>query len=201
VIDQRGDRDPIDLLSEIANSQLVDMNLRLQALGVLTSHKHGKRPAYRYIEDVVGMKAPKTIAEAQQYMSRLSVLVADGKLDVDGGLAIRDLLQSYIDAVIGSEVDQRLRVLEEMARDQATRGYGTAIVVESSMGRMPGTEGLIMPGDRPAIDQKPNPWGAVPDVGSSVDATPKSQGSPPSDQKPEPGPELSPDPKTDPEPS
>jgi hypothetical protein len=174
--------------------------LKLQAAGLLAQHKYGRRPSYRYVEDVVGMKAPKTIEEALQYLSRLSALVAEGKLDVDSGLAIQSLLQSYIDAVIGSEVDQRLRALEENVREQAARGgFGAAIVVESSLPRMPGTEGLIMPGDRPAIEQKPNPnpWANVPDVGSAVDLAPKRRGRP----RKHPEPETGPNPKTDPEPS
>jgi hypothetical protein len=204
-LEARGDRDPIDFLSEVSSSALVDMPLRIQAAGMLASYKHGKRPSYRYIEDITNMPAPRTIAEAQQYLARLTFLVATGKLDVDGAAAVKDLLQAYIDSVIGSEVDQRLRVLEEMARDQATRGFAAAVIVESSMPRMPGTEGLIMPGDRPVTDQKPNPWGNVPDVGATVEtaaeAAPKRRGRPRKRSKPEAGPEQPPDPKTDPEPS
>jgi hypothetical protein len=51
VLEQRGDRTAIDLLSEVANSQLVDMNLRIQAMGMLASYQSGKRPAYRYVQD------------------------------------------------------------------------------------------------------------------------------------------------------
>jgi hypothetical protein len=170
------------------------MNLRIQAMGMLASYQSGKRPAYRYIEDVVGMKAPKTLEEARQYLARLSFLVAEGKLDVDGAAAIKDLLQAFIDSVVGSDVDQRLRVVEEMLREQAARGSGATIIVQDGLPTMPGTEALIMPG-RATIEQKPNPW-AEPDAGSAVDVAPKRRGRPPKYSRPGPGPEY---PKTDPE--
>jgi hypothetical protein len=179
VLEQRGDRTAIDLLSEVANSNLVDMNLRIQAMGMLASYQSGKRPAYRYVQGVVEMPAPHTLEEARQYLGRLSMLVATGRLDADSGQAIAALLREYIDATIGTDVLQRLQILEEQVRAQAERG-GTTVIVQSDLGRMPGTEALIMPGDPPAIEGKPNPWSA-PDVRSSVDVVSKPPGTPPSD--------------------
>src|ERR1700745_134877 len=69
LLEQRGDRDPLDFLSEVVSSQLVDMPMRIQAAGHLAGYKHGKRPAFRYIEDVVGLKAPQTVEEAMQYQA------------------------------------------------------------------------------------------------------------------------------------
>jgi hypothetical protein len=178
-IRNRGDRDPLDILSEFANSQLVEPNLRIQAASVLSGYRHGKRPPMRYVESVTGLKAPASLEEARQYLARLTYLVAAGRIDIDGAAAIREQLQAFIDATIGTGVEDRLRALEEMARAQATRGFGTAIVVESSMPVMPGCENVLMPNRAPpVIDQKPNPWGEAPDAGTAVDATPKPQGEP-----------------------
>jgi hypothetical protein len=190
----------LDVLSQFASSEVADPNLRVQAATALAGYQHGKRPALRFISDITNMPAPKTIQEAQAYISRLSHLVAAGKLDVDAGLAIKDLLQSYIDSVIGSEVDQRLRALEEMAREQATRGGGTTVIVESSMPRLPGAQ-VLMPGDPPVIDQRSNPWGNVPDVGSAVDVSPEKQGRPRKHPKLGPGFQPPADDNGDPEPS
>jgi hypothetical protein len=182
-IEQQGGKDPIAVMSEYVSSTVVDPALRLQAAGMLASYQYGKRPAYRYIEDVVGMKAPQTLEEARQYLARISVLVAEGKLDVDGGLAIQSLLQSYIDAVVGSEMERRLQVLEELAREQAAcGGFGASVtVVHGGLPTMPGCENLIMPTAAPTIEHKPtksNPWGDVPDAGAAVDVTPKRRGRP-----------------------
>ena len=141
MIADRGDRDPIDVMSEYVSSNVIDPNLKLQAAGMLANYKYGKRPAYRYIEDVVGMKAPQTLEEARQYLARLSFLVAEGKLDIDGAAAVKDLLQAYIDSVVGSDVDQRLRVVEEMLRAQAAGGSGVTVVVQSDLPRLPGAGG------------------------------------------------------------
>jgi hypothetical protein len=152
---------------------LVDPNLRIQAAATLAGYRHGRRPSFRYVEEAVGLKAPVTIEEARAYLARVAMLVAIGRLDVDSGQAIANLLQAFIDSVIGSEVDQRLRVLEEMAREQAARGYGAAVIVRDGLPVMPGCEDVIMPGRAPMIDQKPNPWGEVPDAAAGVDVTPK----------------------------
>jgi hypothetical protein len=122
------------------------------------------------VEGITGLKAPTTIEEARQYLARLAYLVGAGRIDLDGAAAIRKQLQVFIDSVIGSEVDQRLRVLEEMAREQAARGFGAAVtVVRGGMPIMPGCEGLIMPAHPggPVIEQKANPW-ATPDAASDV---------------------------------
>jgi hypothetical protein len=179
----RGDRDPLDILSEFASSQLVEPNLRIQAAVALAGYYHGKRPAMRFVEGITGLRAPASIEEARQYIARLAYLVAIGRIDIDGAEAIKSQLQSFIDATVGSEVDQRLRALEEMARQQqaAGTGFGATIVVESTLPRMPGTEDMIMPGDRPAIDlqsaKPPNPW-AAPDVAAGLDATPQAAANP-----------------------
>jgi hypothetical protein len=167
----RGDRDPLDILSEFASSQVADPNLRVQAATALAGYYHGKRPALRWVEGIVGLKMPRTLEEGRQYLARLVYLVAEGRVDIDGAAAIRETVQSYIDAEVGSELVQRIQLLEEQVRAQATGG-GTTVIVQSDMGRMPGTQDLIMPGDRPAIEGKPNPWSA-PDVSATIDVIPK----------------------------
>jgi hypothetical protein len=188
VLRNRGDRDPLDLLSEISNSQLVEMPLRIQAAGILASYKHGKRPCYRYIEDIVtGLSPPKTVEQATQYQAAIAVLVATGKLDVEGGLAVTAMLKDFVIAKTATDMEQRLLALEE----QAARGIqGGGITVISAMPPMPGTEGLIMPNaGPPPIEQDPNPW-AAPNVLDEVRSIPKRSGRPPKGFKY--GPEIKP---------
>jgi hypothetical protein len=196
LIAQRGDKDPLDVLSEFASSQLVEPNLRIQAAVALAGYQHGKRPPLRFVEGITGLQAPASLEEARRYLARLAYLVAAGRIDIDGASAIREQLQAFIDSVIGSEVDQRLRALEELAREQATRGFGAAVtVVQGGLPVLPGCENLIMPTRPapPAIDQKPNPWGNVPDATADLDAAPKRKRGPGrprkyADQVPEPPP-------------
>jgi hypothetical protein len=99
--------------------------------------------------------------------------------------------------VVGSDVDQRLRVVEEMLREQAARGYGATIIVQDGLPSLPGTS-IHMPSGPPVIEQKSNPWGNVPDAGSAVDVMPKKRGRPRKQPKPKAGPEPL-GPKGDPE--
>jgi hypothetical protein len=199
ILRNRGDRDPLDVLSEFASSQLVDPNLRIAAVA-LAGYRHGKRPPLRFVEGITGLKAPTTIEEARQYLARLAYLVAEGRIDLDGAAAIREQLQSYVDATVGAEVDQRLRVLEELARGQAARGgFGGAVTVVGGMPVLPGCETtLIMPNTAaPTIEHqpaKPNPW-ATPDA--HVPKRKRGPGRPRkyADQVPEPPP--TPDPPDD----
>jgi hypothetical protein len=152
------------------------MNLRVQCAVALSNFQRGKRPALRWVEGITGLKAPQTLEEARQYLARLAFLVAEGRIDIDGAAAIKDQLQAFIDAVVGSEVDQRLRALEEMAREQAARGGGVHAVVQvlDGLPPLPGTNIRgMMPGDPPVIEQQANPWGNVPDAAVSLDVTPK----------------------------
>jgi hypothetical protein len=194
ILRARGDKDPLDVLSQFASSEVADPNLRVQAATALAGYQHGKRPPLRWVEGIVGLKMPRSLQEGRQYLARLVYLVAEGRIDIDGCAAIRETVQSYIDAEVGSEILQRLQLVEEQVRAQAEHG-GTTVIVESSMGRMAGTQDLIMPGDRPAIESKPNPWGDVPNVGATVDVTAKRPvGRPRKNSTPKPGP-----PKIDPE--
>jgi hypothetical protein len=184
LIAQRGDRDPLDVISEFASSNTVDPNLKLQAAGMLASYKHGKRPSYRYIEDVVGMKAPTTIEEALQYQARVAELVATGKLDIDGATALKDLLQGYIEGKVACDLERRMQQAEELLRVMEARGIGSVGVrVIGGLPELPGTM-ITMPagGGPPTIENAPttaakpgnvpsNPW-ATPDVGAQVKVKP-----------------------------
>jgi hypothetical protein len=199
VIEARKDRDPLDLLSEMANSQLIDINLRVQCASVLSGYKHGKRPSLRYVGDLINMPEPRSVEEAMQYQARIVYLVAAGKLDVDGGAAIKDLLQAYIDAKVAHDLTERMERAEALLREMEARGLGSVQQVIGGLQVMPGLEGVRMPNlGPPTIDADPhpnphlrdraNPWQAV-DVGAAVDVEPGTNRRPPR-RKP-----LPPDPK------
>jgi hypothetical protein len=183
---KRGDRDPLDVLSEYVTSNTVDPALKLQAAGMLASYKHGKRPSYRYIEDVVGLKAPQTLEEAVRYQSKVAELVASGQLDLDGGAAVKDMLQSYADMKVASELETRMAQAEALIQELMARGYGNAARVIGGLPELPGTTIILpakepptpLPGDRPPIDPtSPNPW-ATPDVGSLLQPKPRRTNKP-----------------------
>jgi hypothetical protein len=202
LIKQRGDRDPLDVLSEVASSQLVDMQLRIQAATALSGYKHGKRPALRWIEGITGLKAPTNVTEATAYVARIVQLMAEGRLDVDAGMALKDTLVAFIDARTATDVEERLRHTEALVAELMLRNANTVSAVVGGLPTMPGTEGLIMPRvGPPVIDQKSNPWAPpeppAADAAVAVDVTPKRRGRPPKASKPEPGIPESPVPKNE----
>jgi hypothetical protein len=195
---QQGDRDPIEVLSEFVSSTTVDPNLKLQAAGMLASYKYGKRPAYRYIEDVVGLKAPTTIQEALAYQARMVQLLAEGNLDVDGAAALKDALTAFIESKVAIELAEKLERGEQLLREMEARGISAAQVV--SIGGLPippGFENVRMPHlGPPTIEAKPNPWSdPTANVAAGVKTTPGSQKRPSRRVKSKPDS----DPKTDPE--
>jgi hypothetical protein len=181
MIDQRRDRDPIDVISEYVTSNTVDPALKLQAAGMLASYKYGKRPSYRYIEDITGLKPPQSVAEATAYQSKVAALVAEGKLDVDGGLALKDMLQSYVDMKTASELEQRMQQAEALIQELMARGYGSAAKVIGGLPELPGTT-IILPAknselppiadNAAAADARANPWAV--DVAAQVQPKPAS---------------------------
>jgi hypothetical protein len=195
----RGDREAVDLLSEVANSQMVNMNERITAMGMLASYQSGKRPAYRYVQDVVKLPAPQTVAEAMAYIGRITQLMGAGQLDIDGANAIISGLQTWIESKVALELSEKLERGEALLREYEARGIGANVVPVGGLPVPPGFEGVRMPHlGPPTIEAKPNPWQA-PDVGSAVQATPNAQKRPPRRSKPKPDPKPS-TPKTPPEP-
>jgi hypothetical protein len=199
---ERGDRDPLDVLSEFTSSNCVDPALRIQAATALSGYRHGKRSAQRWISNITGMDAPRSVEDATAYIARISELMVTGKIDVDAGAAVVGTLQSYIDAKVGSDLEQRMQAAEVLIAELLRRGVGAAVVVEGGMPPLP-----LGPSDRPVImpntgpstfEGKPNPWSA-PDVRSEVRVIPKRSGRPPKGFKYGPAVKPPDDPDDDPE--
>jgi hypothetical protein len=165
---QRSDKDPLDVLSSFVTSEVADPALRLQAAATLAQFKYGKRPAMRFISDVTGLPAPKTVEEATAYIARVIQLMAAGKLDVDGANAVIAGLRDFVDAKIGVEVAQKLEQAELLLRELEAKGITAAVRVIDGLPPLPGCS-IRMPGDPPILDAaaNKNPW-ATPDVVSVI---------------------------------
>jgi hypothetical protein len=203
-LQKRGDRDPLEFLSEAMSSELVDMPLRLQAAAHVSQYKYGKRAALHWISDIPNFKAPANVAEATNSLAYVTALMAEGRIDVGAGQALRDTLLAYISARTSTDTEERLRVLEMQAAEIMLRAAATATPV-GGLPIMPGLEGVRFPQfGPPTIEHdKPNPW-APPvnaDAGAVPEAAPRKRGRPRKRRESEPE-EMQPSaPKTDPEPS
>jgi hypothetical protein len=195
---ERGDKDPLDVLSEFASSNAVAPELRIQAATALSGYRHGKRSALRWIEGITGLKTPTNVIEATAYVARIVQLMAEGRLDVDAGMALKDTLVAFIDARTATDVEERLHHTETLVAELMLRNANTVTEVIGGMPVMPGCEQVRMPHiGPPVIDQKPNPWAPpeAPDAAAVVDVTPRRRGRPRKPAKPEPGPQQPPDPR------
>jgi hypothetical protein len=176
------------------------MPLRIQAATALAGYQHGKRSALRWIEGITGLKAPTNVTEATIYVARIVQLMAEGRLDVDAGLALKETLVAFIDARTATDVEERLQKTESLVAELMLRNVGSVREVVGGLPVPPGFEQVRMPHlGPPVIDQKSNPWAppATPDVAAAVDVTPKRRGRPRKPAKSEPGPEQPLDPKTE----
>jgi hypothetical protein len=181
---QRGDRDPLDILSEACNSTMLDPALKIQSAVALSAYVHGKRPAMRFVQGITGLPAPKTTAEACAYIARLAELAATGVIDLDAAAAIKDLLTAFIDARTGTDIEERMQAAEQMIREILARGLGSAVAVQGGLPVMPGHEQMILPRTGSVIDQSPdksNPWAppTTHELGEAVKIIPKRRGRPP----------------------
>jgi hypothetical protein len=210
ILRARGDREGVDILSEFANSQLVDPGLRIQAAVALSAYQRGKAPAMRFVPAMTGLEAPSTIQEALAYQSRLVHLVAAGLIDVDSAAAIQSHLHGFIEAKVAIELAEKLERGEALLREYEARGIGAASVVPvGGLPVPPGFEGVRLPQfGSPTIEGSTNPpsnpWAdptpevaasvkAASDVAAAVKTGPGAQKRPPRRSKPKPGPETAPD--------
>jgi hypothetical protein len=195
---ERGDKDPLDVLSEFASSNCVDPALRIQAATALSGYRHGKRSALRWAEGVTGIKAPTNVTEACAYVARITELMAEGRVDVDAGVAIRDTLAAYISARTSTDIDERLRLAEARVEELMLRNATVVSEVVGGLPVPPGLEGVRMPHlGPPVIDQppNPNPWAPPEPTAPSAEAAKRGPGRPRKRPKPEPGPEPAPKPE------
>jgi hypothetical protein len=146
----RGDREGVDILSEFANSQLVDPALRVQCAVALSAYQRGKAPAMRFVPAMTGLEAPRSIQEALAYQSRLVHLVAAGLIDVDSAAAIQSHLHGFIEAKVAIELAEKLERGEQLLREMEARGIVAAPYVTGGLPTPPGMEGVRMPHPGPA---------------------------------------------------
>jgi Family of unknown function (DUF5681) len=144
VLEGRGDKDPIDYLSEVVTGG-TDEALRITAANYLLPYKHSKRssaPTPRFIETPVTVPAFHSVQEAEAYLAHLPVLLGKGELDSQSALELSTLTKNWLDALYArQEYDLKLQA----------QGGGSeqTITITGGLPRMPGHEGLIMPGDDP----------------------------------------------------
>ena len=90
LIQERGDKDPLDALSEIVSTNK-DAALVAQASNMLAPYLHSKRstvPAPRFVPEPITVPNFASIEEAENYLASLPIMLGKGELDSQTALEL-----------------------------------------------------------------------------------------------------------------
>jgi hypothetical protein len=140
LLESRGDKDPIDFLSDYITHGKDD-NLKIQAANIVAPYKHSKQsttPAPRFIPEPITVPNFQTIEEAENYLASLPVLLGKGEIDSQSALELSTLIKNWISAKFDHE--------ELQLKLAAHGGPAQQIIhIEGGLPTLPGCENLIMP--------------------------------------------------------
>jgi hypothetical protein len=101
LIQGRGDKDPLDALSELITNNK-DPAIVSQASNILAPYLHSKRsvtaPAPRYIDSPVKVPEFTSIADAENFLASLPVMLGKGELDSQTSLELSTLTRNWLSA-------------------------------------------------------------------------------------------------------
>jgi hypothetical protein len=158
LIQGRGDKDPLDALSEIVTTNK-DPNIVATAANMLAPYVHSKRgtlSAPRFLPDTVEVPAFRSITEAEDYLASIPVLLGKGEIDSQTALELSTLTKNWLDAIYAhQEYDLKLQA-QGGGSDQTIR-------IEGGLPPLPGTNVIMSKtaigtnghNGHPAIDHKP----------------------------------------------
>jgi hypothetical protein len=105
-LEERGDKDPADLLSEIVSDEKESKELRVQAANFLLPYKYGKCgsiPAARYISEPVTLPKATTLDQANANIALISEMKAQGRIDLDFANSLIADNRAIADNIIAEE--------------------------------------------------------------------------------------------------
>jgi hypothetical protein len=148
-LEERGDKDPADLLSEIVSDPKESKELRVQAANFLLPYKYGKCgsiPAARYISEPVTLPKAVTLDQANQNIALISEMKAQGQIDLD-----------FADSLIADNrtIANNLIAAEELKlKLELHHGGDHHIVITGGLPPLPGTNVKmpILPGTEHEIN-------------------------------------------------
>jgi hypothetical protein len=138
LIQGRGDKDPLDALSEIVTKNQ-DPNIVATAANMLAPFVHSKRgtlPAPRFVPDQIEVPTFNTVQEAEAYLAHIPVLLGRGELDSQSALELSTLTKNWLDAIYAhQEYDLKLQA--------QGGGADTVIRIEGGLPPLPGTNVIM----------------------------------------------------------
>ena len=114
LIQGRGDKDPLDALSElITNNQ--DPSIVVTASSILAPYLHSKRgtlQAPRYVEDAISIPDFTNIQEAQNFLADIARRAGAGELELASANDISNLVKNWVLSVTAQD-ELQLKIAKE----------------------------------------------------------------------------------------
>ena len=160
-LEDRGDLDPADVLSEMVSDKTLGKELRATAANYLLPYKYGKRgviPVARFIPEQIEVPTFNTVQEAEAYLAHIPVLLGRGEVDSQTALELSTLTKNWLDSIYArQEYDLKLQA--------QGGGSDTTIRIEGGLPQLPGTNvimtetavGMNGHNSHSAIDHEPAP--------------------------------------------
>ena len=103
LIQARGDKDPLDALSEIVSTS-ENPDHRISAANILAPYLHSKcatKPAPRFIPEPITVPIFQSIEEAEQFLNSIAVRLGAGEIDSQSALETNTIVKTWIDLSCG----------------------------------------------------------------------------------------------------
>ena len=101
LIEARGDKDPLDALSEIVSTS-ENPDHRISASNILAPYLHSKRsvaPTPRFVPEPIEVPAFTSITQAEDYLASIPVLLGKGEINSQSALELSTLTKNWLDAI------------------------------------------------------------------------------------------------------
>ena len=142
LIQGRGDKDPLDALSEIVTTS-ENPDHRISASNILAPYLHSNdatKPTPRFVPEPIEVPVFQSIDQAEDFLNDLSVRLGRGELDSQSALELGSLIKQWINS---RRADQELNL------KIAAQGGGSdqTIRIEGGMPQLPGTNIIGLGGE------------------------------------------------------
>jgi hypothetical protein len=101
LIQGRGDKDPLDALSEIISTS-ENPEHRISASNILAPYLHSKcatKHTPQFVPDQIEVPTFNTVQEAEAYLAHIPVLLGRGELDSQTALELSQLTKNWLDSI------------------------------------------------------------------------------------------------------
>ena len=172
--------DALETLSTIQNDSSTDPAIRVAAASALAPYCHPKMqstPTPRFIDLQLDVPEFTHVSDAENFLAKIALLVARGRLDIQQGQELAGLVKLWIDSQYAKD-ELAYKISPPETRDATIR-------IEGGLPALPGTNIMMPMLDGHATNGNGHALAAPTDAVPAIEAAPKAQGPEPPPQDPE----------------